>query len=299
MHAIPAMKTALSPVVAPASAIVLSLGTLFITSCGLVAPLHEKTMSAVLPHQAGQAIDLETANGKIKVTRVSRSDVAIVTTLRCTSPERLEQTAVTPSRSADGVLQVGINWPDGKRKSREGYDITVEVPDAHDIKLRSSNGSITLKQLGGVAKIRTSNGSITVEDHAGPVEARTSNGKVRVERVQGDADLDSSNGSIKAYAIAGAVDAETSNGTVELVLGADSRGPINAKSSNGSIKVGVGSLEGTLELKTSNGSLKIEDGLPGRVLEKSKKRAVLQFGRSGAPKSTLRTSNGSITVRSS
>ncbi len=273
-------------------------GLVFVSGCFLAAPLHEETRHSVLSHVPDAPIHVTTVNGKISVIQAAREDVSIEARVRATSPERLEQTAVTPQRASDGTLTVAVSWPDGKRRSREGCDLAIQTPDARGLQLRSSNGSITVQNLRGMAYAKTSNGSITVNGQQGAVDAKTSNGKIKVEGAQGSAKLESSNGSITARGIAGAVDAVTSNGSVEVALGSGSSGPIQVRSSNGSVNVSVGGLQGELQLKTSNGKLKFGEGLPGRVVERSKKSALLQFGVEASPaSSTLRTSNGSITVR--
>jgi DUF4097 and DUF4098 domain-containing protein YvlB len=258
--------------------------------------LHKKTVEFQLPYVEDTPIRIETANGGIEVRRTGGSDVAIVAELKCMTPERLEQTTVTPVFSETGELALDIIWPGGKRKSREGCSVSIETPGALGVNLRSSNGAIQIADLAGRATLRTSNGSITVQNQGGPLEARTSNGRIQASGVQGSVDLESSNGAIEATGVDGAIEAETSNGSLKLALAPSSVGPIHARSSNGSVEVKVGgAFKGTLEAKTSNGRLQFEEGLSGRMIEQDKKRAVMQFGEGGAA-SQLRTSNGSIKV---
>lgn len=280
--------------------LVLALAVLLgCSGCFLAGPLYKETRHSVTPYVPNTGIRVQTTNGKIAVNRsTSGGDVSITATVRCVSEERLQQTVVTPQRGSDGVLHVEVAWPNGKRKNREGCDLVIETPGAEGVELRSSNGSITLADLSGLAKLRTSNGSIKVDRHAGPVEAKTSNGKVSLQGAQGSAKLESTNGTINASDVAGALDAESSNGSLELSLGRGSSGPVRAKTSNGSVKLGVGGLTGTLELRTSNGKIRVGDGVPGQIMQQSKREAVLQLGGQSAPTSTIRTSNGSITVNS-
>ncbi len=270
---------------------------LLLPGCGLVAPLHEKTLEFALPHVPDTAIRLETANGKIDVARAGGDQVTIVAQLKCVTPERLEAVVVQPVRGENGELSLEIQCPEGKRKSREGCGVSVETPGAQGLDLRTSNGSISVSGLSGLAKIRTSNGRVNVEEHAGSLTARTSNGKVRVKRIQGDVELESSNGSIEACEVSGGVDVETSNGSIEVGLVETGRGPVRARSSNGSVKVDMGGLQGTLEAKTSNGRIQLEGSGGGRMIDQGKKHAVIQFGETAEPRSELRTSNGSITIR--
>ncbi len=249
-----------------------------LTSCFVIGPTHKEVRQRVVPHVPNKPLVVVSKNGSITVRRESRADVAIEAELRSHSNERLAQAKVMAERNADGALEIGVAWPDGKRRARDGCKFTVAIPDVQSARLESSNGSLKLESLGGNAELRTSNGSIRVNDHRGPVKARSSNGSVKLANVRGNVDLDTSNGSIEAERVTGTIDAETSNGSIKVEIARDYRGEFS--------------------LKTSNGRLKLDDDLKAEVVWKRKKKeAVVRFGGASSPSSRLRTSNGSITVK--
>lgn len=231
--------------------------TASLAGCGVFTPARfeaEKALS--VPHVADSPIDVETANGSITVTKADRKDVQIEATVRATTQERADAVKVTAERDGDS-LRVRVTWPDGAREPNEGCNITIAVPDARGVALRSSNGRLTVAGLGGPADLRTSNGRINVKGHAGRVTAESSNGRITV-----------------GGRVTGPVELTTSNGAVELELGSEFRGK--------------------LSLRTSNGSVKVSD-LGEATLERSgRSRAVINFG--DGPDSRVKTSNGSIRV---
>ena len=119
----------------------------------------------------------------------------------------------------------------------------------------------------------TSNGAISVETVAGQLDLDTSNGRINVYEVVGNVVADTSNGEIEVWNVTGDVRADTSNGRIDLdeILGS-----VLADTSNGSIT--LESIEGEVRAETSNGSIRYE-------------------GRPIGQNNTLKTSNGSITVR--
>lgn len=119
----------------------------------------------------------------------------------------------------------------------------------------------------------TSNGAISVEGVSGRLDLDTSNGAITVLEVTGEVFADTSNGRISMWEITGDVHADTSNGRIELERIA---GDVRAETSNGDIE--LESIDGEVDADTSNGRIHYEGGPVGT-------------------NNSLRTSNGSITVR--
>jgi DUF4097 and DUF4098 domain-containing protein YvlB len=276
---------------------VLSIGLL--PGCwfpSVLGPLHEQTRVTTAAHAAQSAIRVETANGAVTVAQANRDDVEVVASLRAASEERLAATEVVAERLADGTLSVYVRWPGGHRKSRESCSLEIAVPEAVGVALHSANGSLTIEGLGGKAELTTSNGPIEVRRHGGSVTATTSNGSICAADVAGTLEVESSNGNITISGAADRVSARTSNGRMDLALTDEGVGPIHARTSNGEVVLHLGSaFAGELVAETTNGAIRIDD-LPGvQVTKHDKSSAVLLFG-SAVPQSTIRTSNGSVSI---
>ncbi len=103
---------------------------------------------------------------------------------------------------------------------------------------RTSGGSIRAEAIRGEVNIRTSGGSITLNEIVGATEARTSGGRIRAENVDGNLDVKTSGGSISLEGISGSVDASTSGGSINAEI-AVPNDYINLRTSGGSITVTV------------------------------------------------------------
>lgn len=250
--------------------------------CHFALDTKEQVTTIPVPHVAGSGLKVTAHNGHIDVKKASGAEVSIVATLRMISDERLKATTITANRDAAGILVISATPPD-EWKGNEGCGFDITLPEARGITLKTSNGSIHTSDLAGAAELATSNGSITVASHDGAVHAGTSNGRVEVVDVTGG------------------VDCTTSNGSVKVTLAAASPGPVKIDTSNGSITLEVGkAFAGSISADTSNGSISTPDARSGyaalNVQRQGKHRAVVTLGSSGA-KSTLDTSNGSITIK--
>lgn len=258
---------------------------------------HYETRGLVMPHVAGSALDLSTSNGKIEAIATDRADVSIEVTLKSPSLERLSEARVLAHRDADDTLHISVDWPGGKRQNNEGASISINVPDANDIRAHSSNGSVTIAGLSGHAELKSSNGTIRVDTHDGSVYASTSNGKLFAEQVSGDIEMYSSNGSITISDAFGPIRAESSNGSAVVTTMPGNPGPVRVLTSNGSITLNLGEgLEGILKCDTSNGKVTVTDLNGAKLIESSNKSVQMQFGDS-TEISAARTSNGSVRVQ--
>ncbi len=261
----------------------------------------QMTMNLNSDHVAGSAVEVRTRNGRIEVVATpNRTDVAIEAKLyargntMAEAEQRLAQTTLQVSRTADGTLLVEPKFPEPVRGG-DGANIYIEVPDAHNATLHTSNGSVHTFGLTGKLVVDTSNGSVEVIDHDGDARLDTSNGSITVEEHVGALSADTSNGSIRINDLNGSIEADTSNGSIVLTLHEDQAGPIDLDTSNGSITVRVGAaFTGTVTLGTSNGSVTVRDHL-GRItsqtISKSSGRIVVG---EGGEASRLDTSNGRI-----
>jgi Putative adhesin len=90
---------------------------------------------------------------------------------------------------------------------------------------------------GTTVRVRTGNSGLTLRDLTGDIDAATSNGSVSAANLAGQVNLSSSNGPIDASALRSErVDARTSNGSVRLSFDVAPTAA-TARSSNGSVEV--------------------------------------------------------------
>ena len=284
--------------VAISAMLVAGIGTtLAMSGCNSMGPKLHQHRSMQIPHLAGTAVSVTSANGWIEAIQADRGDVGLEVELYGRDLERLNFATVHADRMGDQTLRVWVEWPGGKRQKGEGATISLELPDAADIKVNSSNGHITIAGLSGHAELRTSNGSIKINRHDGSVFADTSNGRLQAEHVSGEIEMYSSNGRVIITDAFGPIRAETSNGKVYISTMDGNAGPIRVRSSNGRIDLDLGDgFEGILNCQTSNGKLILSDLGGAKLIESSKKMIEIGFGDSDEV-SAVKTSNGSVRVR--
>lgn len=172
-------------------------------------------------------------------------------------------------------LHVGVKrrggWL-GNLGLRRQLVIEVATPEAFNVELTTSGGSVYASQLVGTLSARTSGGSIGFEDVDGPIEGKTSGGTIRLSGTSADARLTTSGGSITVGEVGGHVRARTSGGRIAIE---HAGGGAWARTSGGSIAIGSAKA---VDAGTSGGG--IELALTGQPEEDSQ----------------LTTSGGSINV---
>lgn len=274
----------------------LGVGLLTLTGCDSMGPVVHESRTMGIPHVAGSAIGVTTANGSVLVERQPRADVQLDIDIFGPDTERLAFASVNAVRQADGSLRVWVDWPGGKRQNNEGANIDVLLPDAIGVDVRTSNGRVTLKGLAGKAEVSTSNGSVRIDDHSGPVHIETSNGKLQLERVDGEITASTSNGSVIVADAFGPVEADSSNGNVYVSTAHGNPGPVRVSTSNGRVELALGDgFEGVLRVKTSNGRIRMRELDDARLIESGKSTLELRVGGSDVI-SAVRTSNGSVEI---
>ncbi len=270
----------------------------------------EPSDSFVLDNFAGTVLIEPSIDGKIKIQAVK--------VLRGFSEERLreivDEVTVDMDYSASQlVIRTDQLRPRPSGVSSMKVDFRIYLPVETITDIRSSNANIMISGLRGNLKMRTSNGSLVVKDHTGDVIGTSSNGSIQIDGSQGNFDLNTSNAAIELTNIAGSIKADSSNGrirvdTTDVVLGAyldtsnssiEFRGKMvegnhyEMDTSNGSIQIWIDeSLGYDLNAKTSNG--RVEFTFPIEIAGSYNSNHLYGQIGGGGTTLTLSTSNGNI-----
>jgi len=177
-----------------------------------------------------------------------------------------------------------------------GVSFEVTVPTQAVVRVRTSNGAITVRGIEGQFNLDTSNGAIDLTDLVGVVDADTSNGAIDVNGFAGELSLETSNGAIDIKDVETAVTARTSNGRIEfsgiLVAGSHS-----LRTSNGAINVEVPTDANiTFDASTSIGSISTNLQLMGDTTGRSWNASMNSHSAQALQTLQLRTSNGNIRI---
>lgn len=272
---------------------------------------HKEEFHYNYPLASGGRFSLENLNGSIEISTWEKNSVEINGTKYARSEQGLKDVKIDVVPTANSV-QVRTVVSFGTRNAGARYSIRVP----HRIQLDrvvSSNGSIRIEDVEGLASLRSSNGSIRAWRVTGQLQAQTSNGSVEASGQTGPANLHTSNGSIRVEMNKGALEATTSNGSITARLTQpDTDQPVRLESSNGHIDL---SLDAVRDVRASTSNSSIVVRMPGAAAARVRARTsnspittdfdVLTRGMiskhtlegtlgAGGPLIDLSTSNGSI-----
>lgn len=190
----------------------------------------------------------------------------------------------------------------------------IKVPEAFNLDLQTSGGSISVDDIEGEVRAKTSGGSLQFGRITGPVTGKTSGGSIALESCAGDVDIHTSGGSISLGTVDGNVDASSSGGSITVD---DVFGYIRANTSGGSVTATIARQpERDCSLKTSGGTItvfmkddigvhvdastsggRVYTEFPVTVKGSISKRSLQARINDGGPELYLRTSGGSIYIK--
>ena len=255
----------------------------------------EKTLDRTFTVSPGGTLLVDAEGASVRVSGRDGDQVVVHMVVRASERE-LARTTLDAVQKDDGVTVTmrksgsgGSWWGNWQRR-----EIEVTVPRQYGIDVRSSGGSLELRDTIGVASLHTSGGSISAENVAGNVELRTSGGSIEAQKIQGDVDAGTSGGSVRLLEVDGKIRAKTSGGSVRCSLVGANRG-ISVTTSGGSIEVSLPpDTKGNIEATTSGGRVSTELPVTSTVQEHSHLVGTINGG--GEP-IDAHTSGGSISLR--
>lgn len=152
---------------------------------------------------------------------------------------------------------------EGKQKEKNSFKnltirVEITVPKNYDLKLYSSGGNLTVKDITGKIETNTSGGNIKIDNSYGNLEAYTAGGNVAISVSTGDVKVSTSGGKISVDDFNGNIDVSTAGG--DIVLNGKN-GKIDASTAGGSIKLDYAGKNMGIDMSTLGGN--ITATLPG------------------------------------
>lgn len=190
-------------------------------------------------------------------------------------------------RRSKGLRWFGSGW-------RTDSSIEVTVPRHYEVDIRTSGGSIDLKDTVGTVRLYTSGGDITARNLNGTVGLRTSGGQIAAERIQGDVNAKTSGGDVRLLDIDGSIEGHTSGGNVRVSLAGSNRGII-ATTSGGNVEVILPpGTSGDVAASTSGGDVRTDIPVTTTVVKHGRLEGTLN---GGGQRIEARTSGGNVRLR--
>jgi hypothetical protein len=189
------------------------------------------TIDQSVAYTAGSAIDIEGANGTIKVVRGSGDDVSVAVVPFILDKASNEENArahmeknLQVSASADaGRVLIRVTRASGASGALGG-DLTVSIPSSFDgdFSLLQGNGSVEV-DLGGATPASTK----VVNDGAGSISVQGARGLLEVVAGTGDVDVD-----VATWATGGTGRVFSDNGDITIAVPAASDGTMSLLASD-------------------------------------------------------------------
>ena len=252
--------------------------SLIFTNCVFGKKAEEKFEKEIEFVSSG-LITLKNTNGSVHIDSWSKATVKIVAikTVRAgsyrTAEQFLEKVEIIIEQFSNEI-QITADYPrkgsasgfwnlfSGSKKPQVNIQYELTVPEDSEL------------------DIRTTNGAVKIEEVFGNILARTTNGAVNLENVNGNAIAKTTNGSVKASFIKfqkhNEIELRSTNGRIYLELPENTSARLSARTTNG----------------------KISTDFPVNVLGGLSSRKIEGTIGNGNGKIDLRTTNGSITIKS-
>lgn len=212
--------------------------------------LFEKTIST----ESGKELITSLVAGGIEISTWDKNEVNVKV---YGNDEAEEKIIFTAEQTSTGVKV------EGKQKDQKNFRnltirVEIVVPKSYDLKLYSSGGNLSVKDITGKIETNTSGGNIKIDNTAGNLEAYTAGGNVSISISSGDIKVSTSGGKITVDDFNGNVDVSTAGGDIVLE---GKNGKIDASTAGGSIKLDYTGKNMGIDMSTLGGN--ITASLPG------------------------------------
>ncbi len=186
------------------------------------------------------------------------------------------------------------DWRESRQKGWVGLRAEVTVPARYDLDLRTGDGDISIGSFEGTLSVHTGDGDITIDRVTGSrIELRTGDGDVTAQSLEADEiRLDTGDGDLVLRRVSGPVFAETGDGDVSLDI--DRFEGVSVRTGDGDVSVAVeASIAADLEIEGEDVHLGRSFAVTGRVRQGRGSGSL----NGGGPRLSIRTGDGSITIR--
>jgi hypothetical protein len=234
-----------------AAIVMLILAAILGTSVTLAA---QRTFDKRLDAPAGGRLTFDADVGSVSIVGGDTPQVVVHADLEG-SQSFLDRLHVSAQQTPAGVTISAqtdhSGWFDWFNIGWNRVQFTVEVPRNYPVDLRTSGGSLEVRNLNAWVRGKTSGGGIHLENVAGNVNVHTSGGGISAAHLNGPANLSTSGGNIGVMDSAGDLFLRTSGGGIRIQ---DDDGKVDAHTSGGSIEAQL-RTNGGITLETSGGSI--------------------------------------------
>lgn len=212
--------------------------------------LFEKTIST----ESGKELITSLVAGGIEISTWDKNEVNV----KVYGNDEAEEKIIFSAEQTSTGVKVEGKQKDSKNFKNLTIRVEIVVPKNYDLKLYSSGGNLSVKDITGKIETNTSGGNIKIDNTTGNLEAYTAGGNVAISISSGDIKVSTSGGKISVDDFNGNVDVSTAGGDIVLE---GKNGKIDASTAGGSIKLDYEGKNMGVDMSTLGGN--INASLPG------------------------------------
>lgn len=212
--------------------------------------LFEKTIST----ESGKELITSLVAGGIEISTWDKNEVNV----KVYGNDEAEEKIIFSAEQTSTGVKVEGKQKDSKNFRNLTIRVEIIVPKNYDLKLYSSGGNLSVKDITGKIETNTSGGNIKINNTSGNLEAYTAGGNVSISISSGDIKVSTSGGKISVDDFNGNLDVSTAGGDIVLT---GKNGKIDASTAGGSIKLDYTGKNMGIDMSTLGGN--IIASLPG------------------------------------
>ena len=141
-----------------------------------------------------------------------------------------------------------LHWFGG---THDRLRLTVAVPSAYRLALRTSGGSIKVRDISAAVRASSAGGDADVQNITGALDVHTAGGDIEARNVQGAIELDSAGGDVSISNATGTLRLHTEGGDISI---RNANGRVRASSSGGDIRAELAAAH-RISLSTAGGDI--------------------------------------------
>ncbi|MDE2338130.1 MAG: DUF4097 family beta strand repeat protein [Gammaproteobacteria bacterium] len=238
-------------------------GTLAILAASVVTGPAFATQSIYhtrLSAPPGGTLTLHTDIGAVSIVGGSTSHVTFEMQAEGSASYRKDLHIVART-TADGVrisVQGGAHsffgwfpWLHWFGATHNRLQLSVAVPSAYRLKLRTSGGSIHVRDIHAAVRASSSGGDADVQNITGALDVHTAGGDIQARNIQGAIELNSSGGDVSISNSTGTLTLHTEGGDISI---RNANGRVRASSSGGDIRAELAAAH-RISLSTAGGDI--------------------------------------------
>ncbi|MEO8511953.1 MAG: hypothetical protein ABI543_00205 [Ignavibacteria bacterium] len=201
-----------------------------------------------IPTESGKELVTSLVAGSIQVSSWSSNEVSV----KVYGNDEAEEKIVFSAEQISTGVKVDGKQKDTKNMRNLTIRVEIIVPQSYSIKLYSSGGDLSVKDISGKIETNTSGGSISIGNTNGDLEAYTAGGNVNIEVSTGNIKVSTSGGKISASDFDGNLDASTAGGDINLT---GKNGRIDASTAGGNIRLDYSGKNFGMDMSTLGGNI--------------------------------------------